>query len=206
MSIGYVDYESTILPRQEDPNIQWKVTTAPTVEPITLNELKSFARIDSNLEDTILINIISSTRQMIEDYIGRALITQTITLQMDFWPSIVLELPRPPLISITSIATLDESDTATTYSSSYYFVQTNSVPGRVVIKNGSSPPSNSSRFYGGYRIIYTAGYGSTAAYVPSQIKEAMKFWATANYEARVPSLEPPPMAKKVLDFYKVFYI
>lgn len=206
MGIGFVDSDSSLLQKQLDPHINWKVTTAPTVEPVTLAQLKVFAHIDGDQHDDVLTNILTATRQLAEDYLNRSLIDQTITLTMDFWPAITLELPRPPLVSISSVATIDESDVATVYSSSNYYVITNDVVGKIVIKNGASYPVNTIRFYGGYRIIYVAGYGSTATYVPQQIKEGIKTWAAMIYEGRVPSNDPPPIAAKLLDFYRVLYI
>lgn len=206
MGIGFTDPDSSLLQKELNPNMNWKVTTAPTVEPITLAELKTFAHIDGDLHDTVLTNIIAATRQLTEDYLGRALIEQSITLTMDFWPKTCLELPKPPLLSITSVATLDESDVATTFSSGNYYAITNDVCGKLVIKNGSSYPTNGTRFYGGYRVIYKAGYGSTALYVPQGIKEGMKTWAAMIYDGRVPSDGPPPIAAKLLDFYKVMNI
>lgn len=203
---GMRDITSSLLPKETNPNVVWKVTTEPTVEPITITQLKDYARIDGDLEDSKLSTIIIATRSLIEDYINRALIEQSITLQMDYWPENPIELPKPPLIAITSITTLDESGTATTYSSSNYFTITNATPGKLLIKNSVTPPENSNRYYGGFRIIYTAGYGSTATYVPQQIKEAMKSWATMIYEGAVSSNEPPPIAAKLLNAYRVYHL
>jgi len=203
---GFRDRESSIIAKEINPNISWKVTTAPTVEPITKTELKEWARIDGNLEDDLITTTIKTTRQLIENYIGRALITQTVEMVMDYWPSTPLELPRPPLISITSVQTLDEDDVATSYSSDNYFTNTNSEPGRLIIKNSVTPPYNTTRFNSGYKITYACGYGSTAAYVPQQLKDACKVWATVIYENRSISPEPPPIVKNLLDPYKVYYL
>jgi uncharacterized phiE125 gp8 family phage protein len=203
---GMLDIPTSILPKEINPNRAWKVTTDPLIEPITVTELKNYARIDGNQEDSILSSIIKGTRLLVENYINRALIEQTITMQMDFWPSNQIELPRPPLISITSIQMLDEDGIAITYSSSNYYTITNATPGRLIIKNSTSFPRNLDRYYGGHQIIYTAGYGSTATYIPDAIKEGMKAWATMIYDSRVNSDEPPPIAARLLSFYKVMNI
>jgi uncharacterized phiE125 gp8 family phage protein len=181
---------------------KFKVTTDPASEPITVDELKLFARIDSSYEDTLLTAFIVTARQLTEKFLRRALITQTITLEMDYWSSWVIELPRPPLISVTSIVYVNEDDTTTTYSSDNYYVRTNAEPGQLVIKNGSSVPINTDRYYGGYRITYTAGYGASASDVPQAIRDAIKIWATELYEGRATELAPPAQAAALLMAYK----
>jgi hypothetical protein len=125
-----------------DGNMVYSVSTEPTVEPITTTELKTFARIDGSE--------------------NRALLEQSITLKMDYWPGEAIELPRPPLISITSVSTLSEADVATTYSSSNYYIITEAIPGKLLLKIGVTAPTNTARDYGGFQIIYKAGYGTSA--------------------------------------------
>ena len=203
---GMREYDTSLLAREADPCISWKVTVAPTVEPVTLNQFKEFARIDGNFEDDSLNAILVAARQLTESYLNRALIEQTIELVMNYWPSIEIELPRPPLISISSVVTLDESNVATTYSSDNYYINTNAEPGILVLKRSVTAPINTDRENSGYKITYKAGYGSTAVFVPQGIKEGIKFWATAIYEGRMPSNEPPPIAAKVLDQYRIYYL
>ena len=92
----------------------WAVSSDPSIEPVTVTELKTFARIDGDDEDTLLETFISDARKHVEDHLNRSLITQTITLLMDYWPGETIELPRPPLIAITSVNTLDEDGRSVT--------------------------------------------------------------------------------------------
>lgn len=189
-------------------NRSFSVTTAPTTEPCTLTELKTFSRIDTDVEDTLLTEFIKSARILTEKYLGSALITQTITMFMDFWPSTTVELPLPPLQSVTSIHTIDQDNNFTLYDSSNYYTDTSSYFGRVIIKNGSAAPitvTGNLREYQQIRIIYNAGYGS-AADVPTPIKTGVMMWATALYEQRAIGTEPPPQLKPLLDNYKVVKI
>lgn len=190
----------------KDGNRVWDVTTAPIAEPITADEVKLFARIDGTEEDALIESFIESARTSCEKYIGRALISQTITVKMDFWPGNVIELPRPPLISITAVETLDEGDTATVYNSDNYYTVTDSTPGQLILKRSATPPINTNRDYKGFQIRYLAGYGATAASVPESIKEALKLWVTDMYENRVIRSEPPPEAAALLNLYRVMRI
>lgn len=193
--------EERALPR--DGNSYWKVTTGPTTEPITVDEVKEFARIDGSEEDTLIQSFIYSARINCEAYLGRALIEQTITMVMDFWPGEVIQLPRPPLLSITAVEILDELDNATQYSSDNYYIVTESIPGELIVKRGITFPINNVRDHSGYRIRFTAGYGTDASSVPSGIKDGLKLWVTDIYENRVIRATPPPEALPMLNFFRV---
>jgi uncharacterized phiE125 gp8 family phage protein len=192
--------------RDKGGNRHWSVTTAPLKEPISVDELKTFGRIDGVDEDALLEGFIKSVREAAEGYLGRAFIEQSITLVMDFWPSGVIHIPRPPLISITEVRTVDEEDVATVYDSDNYYIITNDTPGRLVLKNGATPPQNTDRYFGGFEIEFKAGYGAAVTDVPQDIRDGLKLWATAFYEERVASKTPPPSAKKILDVFRVYQV
>jgi uncharacterized phiE125 gp8 family phage protein len=185
-------------------NRYWKVITEPTVEPITVDELKFFSRIDTTAEDTLLQGFIKAARRATESYLGRALNTQTIKMVMDFWPDYSVDLPAPPLISIDKVATVDEDDVETTYSSSNYYVVTESIPGKIVLKQSVTAPINTDRDYSGYLIQFQAGYGDSATDVPQPIREGIKVWAASVYATRTfDPKNPPPEARAFLDLFRV---
>lgn len=200
--------EGSIIPKKLDRtgNLRFKVTTAPALEPVSVAELKIFARIDGSTEDTLLGEMIQAARENTEKYLGRALITQTITASLDFWGDVAIQLPRPPLISVTQIHTLNESDVQTVYSASNYYLITDEEPGKVIIKNGASPPTTTTRQKGGIQIVYVAGYGAASTDVPQGIRMDLMLWAASIYENRVISKEPPPEAKSSLDSFRIYNI
>ena len=190
-----------------DGNMTFKVTVPPLIEPVTVNELKEFARIDSTDEDTTLLGFIKASRHGIEQYLGRSLIRQTITVSLDTWSYSVLKLPRPPLLDVFEVRTIDEDDVPTIYDYSNYYIRTDIEPGQIVIKSNSSFPINDERSYGGFEVEYWAGYGSSASDVPQMIIEGIKLWATGMYENR--TFDPvniPPTVRAVVDGYKVIKI
>ena len=187
-------------------NRNWIVTVQPTVEPVTIDELKLFARIDGNSEDTLLTSLIIDARKRAENYTSRVFIEQTIQLSLDNWNERQIKLPNPPLISVSSVETLDEDDAATIYSSDNYYITTDSIPGRLVIKQGSSLPLNTSRDAGGYRITYKAGYGATAADVPEDVKTSIKIWAALVYENRDFEDTIPDKVRKKLYWHRLINV
>lgn len=185
-------------------NRAWRVSTAPLVEPVTLDELKIFSRIDGDDEDILLEGFIQAGTRATEGYLGRALIEQTIDMKMDWWPGIVVELPQPPLISITKVATLSEADVETEYSSDNYYVIAEGTPGKLILKQSVTAPTNTARDYGGYLVRLKAGYGPDPPDVPGPIREGIKLWAAVIQATRVlDSKNPPPEARVLLDLYRV---
>ncbi len=184
------------------------VITEPTEYPVTVSEIKEFARIDGNDEDSILETFLSGVVNNVENYLGRALITRTYKLIMDEWNQREIELMYPPLISVSSVNTVDESNVETVYDSDYYYVITESIPGRLIIKKDSDMPTNTERDYAGFNIKYIAGYGSASS-VPKQIKIAIMQWVTMIYEKRsmtsneVLENEPPPEVAKILRPFRI---
>ena len=56
----------------------FKVITPPSVEPITLTDMKNYLNVDFDDLDAVIAPIITSAREYIEHIIGRALATQVI--------------------------------------------------------------------------------------------------------------------------------
>lgn len=184
-------------------NRSWEVTTEPVTEPITADDLKTFARIDGDDENSLLETIIEAVRESMEFYLGRSLMEQTITLTMDFWPDRVIELPKPPLLSVVSVYVLDEEDTQTEYAASNYYRVTEAIPGLVCLTQEATGPTNTDRDKAGFAIKYLAGYGSLITDVPAGIRVAMMQWATMVYDGRAMTTTPPPEVKQNLDLYRV---
>lgn len=186
-------------------NLSWEVTTKPSTEPVTASEVKLYARIDGSSEDTLIEGFITAVREATEKYLGRALITQTITASFNEWPESPIELPRPPLVSITEVRTVDESGSETTYSSDNYYARTKIEPGEFIIKFDKTEPQNEDRYFGGYEIEYVAGYGS-ASDVPEAIKLGIMMWVSDIYENRVPIAEPPGIVKTITAPYRIINV
>jgi uncharacterized phiE125 gp8 family phage protein len=189
-----------------DGNRVYSVEIPPAIEPVTVEELKTFAAIEYDDHDSLLEGIITAVRQAAEEYTGRAFIEQTIKMLMDYWPDTVIKLPMPPLISVTKVATLDEDDVETEYASSNYYTigRAGTIPGQLVLKQSVSEPTNTERDYGGFLIRYKAGYGDAAEDVPGPLREGIKVWAAIAYSNRVLNpKEPPPEARIFLDLYRI---
>jgi len=92
------------------------VTTPPDGEPTTVALVKQHCRIDSNADDELLAGYLTTARIVAEDYLSRALLTQTIlwtvrpTSMLDTKQSRLrgsLQLPRAPVQSIEAVTVMD---------------------------------------------------------------------------------------------------
>ena len=158
--------------------------TTPVNEPVNLTEAKSHLRVDVSDDDALIYNLVKACRIAFEEQNGRTLFTTTWRYVLDKWPSKdYIELPRPPLASVTSIKYTDSGDTENTWSSGSYVVESNRTPGRVHLAYGESWPSGTLRPSSPIEIIYVAGWDNTSN-IPEIYKQAIKLLLSQYYENR----------------------
>lgn len=156
----------------------WKVSTPPTDEPVSIDELKQHARITGADTDLLLESFLMTAREAAESYMNRGLMTQSVTLLLDGFANIIPLPFAAPLQSVTSVKYYDENGTQQTLATTYYDTDTTSRPGRVVLKVGQSWPSTQSeRRNGIVEIIYVVGWTSPEL-VPERIKQGIRQYVT----------------------------
>ena len=138
-------------------------------------------------EDTYIENIITAVREDVEErLLNRALITQTWEYYLNKFPESnkFIEIPKPPLQSITSLIYTDSDDTANTFSTDNYTVDIVSDPGRLVLGYNKSWPTATLTPQNPIKITFIAGYGDATADVPGIIRMAMLAFIADIYENR----------------------
>jgi uncharacterized phiE125 gp8 family phage protein len=157
-------------------------TTGPTTEPLTLAEAKLHCRIPESEKghDEILVELVRSAREQVENDTQQALLTQTFTLGIENFPGDGrIPVPMKPLQSVTSITYYDSGNSQQTLSSSVYGVNTAE---RLIYREyNQSWPSYTGK-PGGIVVTFVAGYGDSAAEVPSILKHAMKLQISKWFE------------------------
>jgi uncharacterized phiE125 gp8 family phage protein len=143
-------------------------------------------------DDALLTGLIQAAREWAEGYTNRAIITQTWELVLDDWPSgDYVDIPLPPLQSITDIKYKDTAGTESTLAATNYITDTDSFLGRVVLAYGCSWPSGTLYPAAGIRVRFVAGYG-LAVSVPQRYKQAIMLLAAYWYENREGATDKPP--------------
>jgi hypothetical protein len=199
-----------------------KVTSAPAAEPVSLAEAKAWAKIDSSDADALLVALIAAARESAENYTRRSLLTQTVRLTLDLpcsglndalgegvydLPSTelygalprVIELPKGPVQSVTSVTTYNTANASSVYSSSYYSL--NSDGTRLVLTESAVWPSPL-RPVAACEIVYLAGYGDGASSVPQAVRTALLMHVQRMYDGRV-FCEMPEGCTRLLRPYRI---
>ena len=153
-----------------------KRVTAPVVEPVSLAEAKAHVRVDNEAEDTLIQGYIATAREWCEDYLDRSLVTQQLTMKLDYLPAEV-ELPRPPVIAsgtataVVITYTTSISGSTAVLSTASYRVDRDATPGTIVPPYGEAWPSHIID-RNSVAVTWWAGYGEAAA-VPQRVKNAI---------------------------------
>lgn len=162
------------------------VVTPATDEPLTLAEAKAQLRITHAHEDELVSAAICAAREWVEQRTWRQLLNATLQLRMDQFPTVrEIVLPRPRLVSVSSIQYRSGGSWAT-LGSSRYEVDTASEPGRIRIDEAGWPATDDA--LGAVKVEFVAGYGTSAANVPNSLRQAMKLLVTAfvNFRGEIP--------------------
>lgn len=187
---------------------------------ISIAEAKAFLRIDGNDDDALIGILINTAIQSAETYTRRAIGAIDVELTMDGfamadddaivnlgagWHQIPpwyvmgrgseIDLPYPPINSITSITTFNRQNVAAVFPSASYILD----GFRVSLNEGVTWPTEL-RHRAGVKVRYSAGYGE--AKLPTPIKLAMMQHIVAMYECRG-GCDIPAAAKVGLDPYRI---
>ncbi len=114
-----------------------QLNTPPAAEPVSLAEAKAWLKLDTGDDDVLVSSLISAARARAEWHTGRAFVTQVWTLWLDGWCDPCIEIPLPPLQSVSSLTLYARDDSASVLGAGLYSVDTVSQPGRVVLKPGT---------------------------------------------------------------------
>lgn len=189
-------------------------TTAPSVEPLTLAEVKAYLRVDYTDEDTLIAMLIASATEALDGWssgkLGRALITQEWRMHLDGFPSdpytrksliatdraraegivawpgyeLGIDIPLPPLQSVGSVKYLDADGVEQTLAASTYTTEIRGQTFGRIRLNEGQTWPSYRAETGCVRIDFTAGYGDAATDVPAPIKLAMLMQIGHAYDNR----------------------
>jgi uncharacterized phiE125 gp8 family phage protein len=160
-----------------------KESTIPA-DAVSVYDAKLHCRVDHSTEDALFTRLIGVARRQCEQISQWAFTTRTLVSKLDYWPyDGCIELPYPPLQSVTSIVYTDANDDDHTLDSVYYKVDTHGTPGRIILKSGVNWPSEDLQVGASITITYVAGFGDENE-VPDTYKQAMLLLVGHLYENR----------------------
>lgn len=193
--------------------MDFKVITAVATEPVSLAEARLHIKADSDTsEDTLISAWITAAREIAEHYTGRAMAQQTLEAVLDAFPcEEYIDLPRPPVASVTSIKYDDEDGTEQTLSTDDYSLSTYAESRRINLAADAEWPATEDaadsvriRFVTGYAAV---GAGAGFAACPKAVKSAILLMVAWMNENRGSEMNPddiqPPAAKSLLKTVKL---
>lgn len=180
------------------------LTTAPALEPVTLEEARSQCRLTDSSEDGLLAGYLLAARSLAEKRTGRVLITQTWTETFDHcWPTLgrhhhnhfrpldgaapsysrrCILLQKAPVQSVASITYVDTNGAPQTLDPSQYQVGKRLLVGAIEEAYGVSWPAVRWQM-DAVSVQYVAGYASPGL-VPETIRQAILLLVDHFFENR----------------------
>lgn len=159
-----------------------QLITPTTVEPVTISDAKLHLKVDTSDDDALITRLITAARARAEWHTGRALNTQGWILWLDCWPQCgIVEIPLPPVQSVSSVTVYAPDDSATVLDPATYQVDAASTPARLTLK--SAAPLNM-RAMNAVAVAFTTGYGDAATNVPAGFRAAILELIAFLYEHR----------------------
>lgn len=148
-----------------------ELVTGPAAEPIARTEAKLHCHVDHADEDTYVDGLIVAARETVEQWTGRALVSQVWKAYYP-WLGRYLILPRVKATAVAHVKYYDTADAAQTISASIWDASLLTEPGYVTTAYEQAWPTITTRTTIPVEVQFTAGYADAAA-VPNSIKQAM---------------------------------
>jgi len=159
-----------------------KLIMPPAIEPVTLDEAKTWLKLETADEDATLTRLIASARQMVEQYTRRALITQTWRLSLVKPPALpFIILPKAPVQQVVNGFTQSDATTQVPIDLSKLWLDSASEPPRLVLPSSLLMPVTGPI---ALTLDIQFGYGDQPAKIPEALKQAVLVFVAQAYEQR----------------------
>ena len=182
-----------------------KIITAPATEPVALIEAKLHLRVDHSTEDALITALISAAREECEHLLERTIAEQTLELAIDEFPANGIKLPRPPVISITSVTYVDEDGVSQTMASGDYYLDDAQAPAWLLPVYDTEWPGTRAEA-NAVKVRYVAGYADCPELIRAWILLRVgTLYASREADSDKPA-QPSPFVDRLLDRYRVWSV
>lgn len=188
------------------------LVTGPTVEPLSLQEAKDHLRVSIADDDGLIAGYILAARRYAENYTRRVLCSSTWDYTIDrCWPwkcvdgymTHRIELPIPPLQSVSSISYVDIDGATQTLSASDYVVKIDDTFGIIEPAYNATWPDLRHQLSAA-TVRFIAGYDGD---VPDEIRTAIMLHVEILHDRNPNDRELLETARdSLLDHYRVLRI
>ena len=181
--------------------------TPNTTLVISLAEAKEQLRLESDFtnEDALITSYIKAATLHAQHYTNRFFIDTEVKAYLDAFPSSAIKLYKGNVTLISAIKYKDSNHIEQTWSSSNYYTDLISMPGRILPKEDAEYPSDDGSI-NNVELTYKVGW-SDAASVPEDIKIALKLIVSKMYAERENSIyRLPTLAEHFLNPFRLNYL
>jgi uncharacterized phiE125 gp8 family phage protein len=152
-------------------------------EPVSLADAKTYMRITSSSEDTLITSMIKASRMLLEKKLGISLIVQTITEKYSEVAE-TITLGYAPVNSVTSVSRFNSILLVSTNKTTLTLNTDYTVQGDVIMLDSTEYP---------IEVVYAAGY--TSANIPDDLKQLILRQTSFMYDNRNMDSELEPQVK-----------
>lgn len=182
-----------------------KIVTSAALTPVTAAEIETYSIITAGQDTALLTRLIEAATAAVEDYLCRKLITQTWKMFLDRWPQDgIIKVFFGDLQSVTHVKYTDVDESTETFSTDYYLVDANSVPGRILLGYGDSWPSDTLSARYPIEIQFVTGYGAATTNVPQDIRHAIMLMVGEMYDNRTPEAKISTAVESLLYKHRIW--
>ena len=217
---------NSLSPIFADRAYTYKVTAPPEVTPITLSEVKSFAKISTTTDNSLITMMIEAATEQAEKFTRRDFITRTYKTFRDSFPgdfqglrSMVhrvnaftdsgnhgFEIRRSPLQSIESVKYIDTTGAVIVIPTTVYYSTLEEDYSTLLTQQGQSWPDDEAEQLQVITVEFKTGFGDEATDIPGDIRNALLQHVTWLYENRGDcddGTNIPPAAKRTYLQYRI---
>lgn len=145
--------------------------TAASVPVVNVPQAKEHLRVDDDTEDDLIDRLITIATECIEDRVEVQLLPAVWELALDEFPRGLIELRRPPVLSLVSLKYFDVAGVEQTLAAEDYQLDTRSRPARLLPAVGTCWPSTRQQL-AAVVVEFNAGFGDPTL-VPFNAKLAV---------------------------------
>lgn len=166
----------------------WKITTEPTVEPISSAEAKEHLKVTGSGEDSLISDLIKAAREDVELTTGRKLIETTIEEYFDEWPTGDLMLRWGPVASVSAVQYLLDG-TYTTVSTDTWTYVADVNQDRIYLKEYQEWPTGIDEQQNSIKVVYVAGISDAASGINEDYRNMVKMKLGFMYDSARDDME-----------------
>ncbi len=160
----------------------------PALEPLSLDEMRVYLRLETSDEDGLILSLIKAARNAVEQGARRALIAQRWRIRLARFPREgQVRVPLSPILSLDAVRTFDALGKPVLLGLTLFRFD-----GGALCLSPAHLPSDG--FGAGVEIDVTAGFGAKATDVPEGLRQAMRMLVAHYYEHRADALHEERVA------------